>query len=323
LWWTFAGGQINNTLRYALRACHPDWTIVPSNANLRIKGESISYGAVLEAIERIRDVEFWEDPKLWQEVAEDLPNYRLSKFQQFMPPWLVREMVASFLLDIKGAALWLMGRSVTEPEWVGDEVQTPEAPKQVGSPARRTAPVPNAARPQNPVTWVATQDELEAACATLGKARRIGLDVETTMYDQALCLVQMASEAHTWLVDPLAIDDLSPLAELMANAAVAKVIHNATFEKRVLGRHDMQIVNIIDTLKLSRQVRSIRGKGTHTLAAVCQRELGMEIDKECQTSDWRRRPLSEDQLRYAALDAEILLRVLDALPESRQTRLFG
>lgn len=324
-WWTFAGGRINNTLRYALRACKPEWTVVPSNLELRVSGEGVNLNTLRELIEQIRDVEFWEDPKLWREVAEDLPNYRLSKFQQFMPPWVVREMVAGFLLDIEGAARWLMGQHVAAPDWSGTEksVDATPRPEARQTQPRQTPAVPDAAEPSNPVIWVDTQEGLQAACETLSQADRIGLDVETTLYDQALCLVQMANETHTWLIDPLAIDDLAPLAELMANESVVKVIHNASFEKRVLKRQGMRIVNITDTLKVSRAVRNVRGRGTHTLAAVCRREMDVGIDKECQTSDWRRRPLTADQVRYAALDAEILLRVLDALPEPPQGTLFG
>lgn len=324
-WWTFAGGRINTTLARAFAAVEPGWKVVTGNFSVRFEGNDVTEGSWHAALLRISDVEFWEDAQLWHEIGRALPNYRLSKFQQFMPPWVAREMVASFLLDIEGTALWLIDKHVNAPDWVPLEPPATEAIS-VGMPqreARRLPPVDNAAQPENPVTWVATADALQAACDTLSAAARVGLDVETTLTDQALCLVQMATSTHTWLIDPLAIEDLTPLAELLANADVAKVIHNASFEKRVLGRYDMPILNIVDTLKLSREVRAVRGKGEHTLATVCQRELGLAIDKECQTSDWRRRPLTADQVRYAALDAEILLRVLDALPEPPQGTLFG
>ncbi len=48
---------------------------------------------------------------------------------------------------------------------------------------------------------------------------------------------------------------------------------------------------------------------------VCERELGISLDKGEQTSNWSRRPLDADQLRYAALDAEVLLQLFDRLIE--------
>jgi ribonuclease D len=44
---------------------------------------------------------------------------------------------------------------------------------------------------------------------------------------------------------------------------------------------------------------------------VCERELGVVLDKRAQTSNWSCRPLSTDQLEYAALDAEVLLALYD------------
>jgi ribonuclease D len=116
------------------------------------------------------------------------------------------------------------------------------------------------------------------------------------------------------VVDPLVIDDLAPLAGLLADSRVTKVIHNAAFERGVLGRHGMVIEPVLDTLQVSRRVRAA-DDGGHSLAAVCERELGLRLDKGPQTSDWRRRPLSARQLEYAALDAEVLLLVVDALVE--------
>jgi ribonuclease D len=60
-------------------------------------------------------------------------------------------------------------------------------------------------------------------------------------------------------------------------------------------------------LEASRRVRGREALGGHSLAVVCERELGFTLDKEAQTSNWSRRPLDAEQLRYAALDAEVLL----------------
>ncbi len=106
-WWTFAGGRINATLKHALRALHADWTVVPDNLHLRVSGEGVSLRAVREAIARLRDPAFWDDAQLWGEVAEGLPSYRLSKFQPLMPAWVEREVLARYLLDVRGAGEWL------------------------------------------------------------------------------------------------------------------------------------------------------------------------------------------------------------------------
>jgi ribonuclease D len=70
----------------------------------------------------------------------------------------------------------------------------------------------------------------------------------------------------------------------------------------------MDLDGVVDTLALSRKARG-KVEGGHGLKAVCARELGVELDKGEQTSNWARRPLSERQRAYAAVDAEVLLAV--------------
>lgn len=162
------------------------------------------------------------------------------------------------------------------------------------------------------IRWVADAAGLAGACEVLAAAPSLGLDVETTLHSRALCLVQVASAEVVYLFDALAIQDLSPLGTLFADPNIEKVIHNAAFERSVLGRYGIDLRNVTDTLVRSRQLRG-KADGGHSLRAVCVRELGVELDKGEQTSDWTRRPLTQRQLAYAALDAEILLRVRAAL----------
>lgn len=105
----------------------------------------------------------------------------------------------------------------------------------------------------------------------------------------------------------MAVGDLSPLANVLEGAQVMKVIHNATFERSVLRKVNLTIGNIFDTLTTSRRLRGRNTPGGHSLAACCRRELGIELDKTEQTSDWTRRPLTARQLAYAAMDVEVLL----------------
>ncbi len=181
---------------------------------------------------------------------------------------------------------------------------------------------PGAARPRLPVRWVDTAAGLAEVVAAL-RGSAVGLDVETTLTDHALRLVQLANEDFVALIDPLAISDLSPLAAVLGSPEVVKVIHNASFERRVLGAVGLEIVNVFDTLKASRALRGRSVLGGNGLAAVCERELGVALDKAEQTSDWSRRPLTSSQLSYAALDAEVLLRLHAIFVETSRYRAGG
>ena len=106
-WWTFAGGRINSTLRYAIQAISDDWTVVPSNFWIRVRGEDLDAPAFRACMKRLGEPMLWQDEALWMDVAESLPNYRMSKFQSLMPEWVEREVLARYLLDVQGARHWL------------------------------------------------------------------------------------------------------------------------------------------------------------------------------------------------------------------------
>ncbi|MCC6143455.1 MAG: methyltransferase domain-containing protein [Candidatus Hydrogenedentes bacterium] len=163
-------------------------------------------------------------------------------------------------------------------------------------------------QPRLPVDLVVDQRELEYVCTRLAGHRCIGLDVETTLEEpRILCTVQLSEPGHTWIIDALAMQDLAPLKALMENEAVTKIIHNALFEEQVLGRYGMKIRNVFDTLPASRKKYKKGVDGNHKLDDVCERELGIFMDKGQQTSDWTVRPLTDAQIAYAAIDAEVLL----------------
>jgi hypothetical protein len=163
-------------------------------------------------------------------------------------------------------------------------------------------------KPRLAVSWIDDTDEAARICAALQNEAQVGLDVETTLEEpRKLCTIQLAAPGHVWIVDALALTDYGPMKALMENPAVEKIIHNATFEEQMFAKHGIRIHNVYDTLPVSRKKHRKGASGGHKLGEVCERELGIYLDKRLQTSDWTQRPLSPDQLDYAAVDAEVLL----------------
>lgn len=169
------------------------------------------------------------------------------------------------------------------------------------------------ATPRNEVQWIDTPTALRVASEELRAADVVGLDVETALDFGTLCLIQIATRKRTYLIDPFAVGGLTPLIDVMSGTGPTKVIHNARFERRVLATVGIALDRVFDTLHASRRARGTDILGGHSLAMVCERELGIVLDKSSQTSNWSRRPLDGDQLRYAALDAEVLLALHERL----------
>ena len=317
-WWTFAGGRINATLRYALEAISPGWKIIPDNFVLKIRGE-VDRDRFRIARQQLEDPEFWANDTMWQRIAASLPNYRLSKFQPLMPPWVEREVVADYLLDVGGAWRWLTGTPKAGLPRVPQGVQRAPAHEVTPAPPPPPEDVPPRL-PTLPVRWIDSDLQLRDTCDRLRQEDAVALDVETTLYSRRLCLVQLGTREEIFIIDAFQITEFDPLIALLGDPHVVKIIHNATFEKGVLAPHGVTIRNIADTLELSRAKHGRDMKEGHKLGVVCERELGIELDKTEQTSDWSRRPLSKRQLAYAALDVEVLPPLWDRL--QMQARLF-
>jgi ATP-dependent Lhr-like helicase len=99
-WWTFAGGRINQTLKYALESTQ-DWKVVADNFQLRITGDGVSDTSLRAAMVEMSMAAFWENPQTRQALLARLPSYRLSKFQNALPDEFAVEMVGRYLLDFE------------------------------------------------------------------------------------------------------------------------------------------------------------------------------------------------------------------------------
>lgn len=169
----------------------------------------------------------------------------------------------------------------------------------------RPAP-PNAAHPRRPVHVIFGDDHLARAAAAIRRFPVVGLDVETS-FGGRLSTIQVATAAATAVIDVLSTSSLEPLRPILADPAVLKVIHCAGVERGALGRAGLPIHRIFDTHIASKRKHGPRPLGGHGLGSLARRELGLVLDKRARFSDWMRRPLSDDQIRYAALDAEVLI----------------
>src|SRR5215212_5103606 len=140
----------------------------------------------------------------------------------------------------------------------------------------------------------------------------IGLDVETTgltPHEGRLSLLQAAAPGRdTLVIDCLAVDS-TPFLDTLMGAGEAIVAHNANFEELWLREYGREF-HLEDTMIMSHVLyggTELSKRTRHSLAAVVERELGEELAKDEQTSDWAARPLTPEQIKYAAKDAEILL----------------
>lgn len=157
-----------------------------------------------------------------------------------------------------------------------------------------------------------TERELaQAARAIAAGSGPVALDAERASgyrYSGRAYLVQLRrAGAGSFLIDPIALPDLSPVQEAIGDAEW--VLHAATQDLACLAEVGLHPTRLFDTELGSR----LAGLPRVGLAAVTEHYLQMSLAKEHSAVDWSTRPLPEPWLRYAALDVEALIEVRDAL----------
>lgn len=153
--------------------------------------------------------------------------------------------------------------------------------------------------------------------------RRVAVDTESNSlfaYREQVCLIQFSvpggeagwdsKPAVDYLVDPLALRDLSMLREIFAGRGMEKVFHAAEYDVVCLKRDfGFEFGNLFDTMMAAR----ILGRDEVGLGSMLEAEFGVKLDKRFQRANWGERPLKREMLAYARLDTHYLLGLRDRL----------
>ncbi len=176
-------------------------------------------------------------------------------------------------------------------------------------------PISKICRIMNEIELVNDRSHLAEVVDRILRAPRVAVDIESNgffRYRERVCLVQLALKRTAFLVDPLAMDDVEPLGELLNDRSVEKVFHDAYYDLSSFDRDwGFRVNNLFDT----RVAVALVGSSRLGLQSVVKDYVGIELAKsrKLQRSDWTRRPLSFEALKYAANDVLYLLQVRESL----------
>lgn len=155
--------------------------------------------------------------------------------------------------------------------------------------------------------YITTSAQLEKFCETAAQERILGVDTEflreKTYYPQ-LCLIQVSTMRESCVIDPLADINLEPLCSLFENAHIVKVFHACSQDLEVLYYTlGTKVQTIFDTQVAAAFLgfRQQIGYG-----ALVEAFFGVHLAKSESLTDWAKRPLSPEQLKYAAEDVVYL-----------------
>ena len=165
------------------------------------------------------------------------------------------------------------------------------------------------------------QPSWDRAATALLRAKIVALDTETNhshAYQSRVCLIQLRTNAGEFIVDPLAVEDLSSLGRTLEDASILKVIHSAENDLLWLHRdYGFTCESLFDTEVAGR----LLGAPRSNLGAMVKQYLGVDLPKSrsLQRSDWSQRPLTPPQLEYAANDVRYLAGLAVAVKKSLES----
>eukprot|EP01022_Parablepharisma_sp_SALTPOND_P019924 TRINITY_DN349_c0_g1_i1.p2 TRINITY_DN349_c0_g1~~TRINITY_DN349_c0_g1_i1.p2 ORF type:complete len:724 (-),score=92.43 TRINITY_DN349_c0_g1_i1:6739-8910(-) len=171
--------------------------------------------------------------------------------------------------------------------------------------------------------YISNTEVLSQLCTkTLSHQKMLGVDIEndsTHTYFGSICLIQISTTDRTYLIDTLSIPRevvkrcLQPIFE---NTQIIKVFHDCRSDLLWLQRdfNGMLCINIFDTQFMAHRLKKFKFLGLEKLwKHYCNYIMSSDSKKQYQTSDWTSRPLTKDQLNYAAVDPYFLIFLRGAL----------
>jgi ribonuclease D len=173
-------------------------------------------------------------------------------------------------------------------------------------------------RPHPSTTLVADARRLDELVERVSAEPVIGFDTESNsfhVYRERVCLLQVSTRSEDFIVDPLAVD-VAPLGKVLCDGREV-VLHGADYDVRCLKREwGWVFPRLFDTMAAARRL----GRQGLGLSALVESNFGVRLSKSNQRSDWGRRPLTPEQIAYAALDTHYLLPLHDILAGELSTR---
>ena len=169
--------------------------------------------------------------------------------------------------------------------------------------------------------YIDSDEELRRLCMQWSKVDLLALDTEfirTDTFYPIGALVQVSDGSGCFLIDPLAINDLSPFSTLLADTSITKVLHACSEDLEIFDR----LFSALPTPMIDTQLAAALDGYGFSLGyqGLTEALLQIHVAKGETRSNWLQRPLTESQIHYAALDVAYLPEMYRRLTESLQQK---
>ena len=167
--------------------------------------------------------------------------------------------------------------------------------------------------------YISTFADLASFCERASAFPAVAVDTEflrEKTYHPKLCLIQVATPEECVAIDPLALDDLSPLCALMGDPSTVKVFHACSQDMEVM----LHTLGVLPAPMFDTQVAAafLGERVQVSYNGLVQTFCGVSLPKSESLTDWSRRPLTPEQLDYALDDVRWLIKAYDVIVDKLQ-----
>jgi len=166
------------------------------------------------------------------------------------------------------------------------------------------------------IQYIDRPEQLPQLCEQINKEPWIALDTEflrERTYYPKFCLLQIAAPGWVACVDPLSIPNLGPLFAAIYNPAIIKVLHSCRQDVEIFYQLTGRIPGPIFDTQIAAPLLGFQENPGY--AMLVSSFLNINLNKAHTRTDWSARPLSEDQLQYAADDVIYLCKIYTKMCE--------
>lgn len=169
------------------------------------------------------------------------------------------------------------------------------------------------------IQYIDQAEQLPALCQLISQEPWIALDTEflrEKTYYPKFCLLQIAAPGWVACVDPLAIDDLKPLLAAIYNPDITKVLHSCRQDLEIFYQLTGAIPQPLFDTQIAAPLLGFQENPGY--AMLVSSFLNINLNKAHTRTDWSLRPLSADQIQYAADDVIYLCKIYSMMQEQLQ-----
>ena len=166
------------------------------------------------------------------------------------------------------------------------------------------------------IQYINHPEQLAPLCELISREPWIALDTEflrEKTYYPKFCLLQIAAPGWVACVDPLAIPDLSQLLTAIYNPAITKVLHSCRQDLEIFFQITGRVPEPIFDTQIAAPLLGFQENPGY--AMLVSSFLNINLNKAHTRTDWSVRPLSEDQIQYAADDVIYLCKIYNLMCE--------